>query len=297
MDSTNNKNIGLVHGGDTPEGQVSTMSAEAVNNVLSNHGYSTTLINYTENNFVDKLSQVDLVFNCLHGEFGEDGQLQAILEELNISFTGSDSSSSELCRDKVDCKNLLLSRDILTPRYFTNKEEAENFMNLLRTTLLIKKRKSGGGIGINKAHSLSDLNINYDEYFVEEFIKGTIITVGVIESDGAALASPPIEIVLPAGKDLYDFDSKVNCKAHFRLFTDGNDNQIRKHALVIHELTGCRGFSRIDFILSNDDKYFLEINTIPSFFEGSSYRYSMEQLGFSMSELCESIIKSALFKV
>ncbi len=297
MDSIKGKIVGLIHGGETPEGQVSTLTAKAVQNVLSANGYLTQLINYKIGNLIDNLKSVDLVFNCLHGEFGEDGQLQLILENLGIPFTGSDSVSSELCRDKVKCKTFLLEYDILTPRFISNHKDAKDTIVHQDIQFLLKKRKSGGGIGIDIVNGLRDLDVSFDEYFIEEFIKGTILTVGIIEKDGDTVASPPVEVILPEGKDLYDFDSKVNCKAQFRTFSNElMSHKISKLAEKIHDRTGCRGFSRIDFILSNNDVYFLEINTIPSFFNGSSYRYSMELLGLSMSETCEMIIKSSLVR-
>ena len=120
-----NNIIGLIHGGESPEGKVSTLTAKAVKDELDSQCCITQLIDITDPNYFDILSNTSLVFNCLHGEFGEDGQLQELLETAKIPFTGTGSYGSRLCRDKVECKKYLLQHKIITPHFCDNLKKYE----------------------------------------------------------------------------------------------------------------------------------------------------------------------------
>ena len=181
--------------------------------------------------------------------------------------------------------------------------ETIDFNHLERTMifpLVIKPRQSGGGIGIQKLESftqglrLLEGKYDFNNYFIEEFIEGKILTVGIIEINGEIICSPAIEIVLPEGNDIYDYNIKINSKADFEVFTYEHAEEVRKIAKALHSETYCSGMSRIDFIMQNEKIYALEINTIPSLFKGSSYRFSMEQLNIHFDELCYFILESAL---
>jgi D-alanine-D-alanine ligase len=296
------KTIGILFGGDTLEGQVSAFTAQAVSGSLTSQGFNVVDIDIGNSDFLSIIVSVDIVFNCLHGEMGEDGKIHGLLDVLKKSYTGSGVFANALCRDKVKFKDFVKSKGFLTPDYLTIRETID-FNHLERTMifpLVIKPRQSGGGIGIQKLESftqglrLLEGKYGFNNYFIEEFIEGKILTVGIIEINGEIICSPAIEIVLPEGNDIYDYNIKIDSKADFEVFTHEHAEEVRKIAKALHSETYCSGMSRIDFIMQNEKIYALEINTIPSLFKGSSYRFSMEQLNIHFDELCYFILESAL---
>lgn len=296
------KTIGILFGGDTFEGQVSALTAQAVSGSLTSRGFNFVDIDIGNSDFLSTIVTVDIVFNCLHGEVGEDGKIQGLFEVLKKPYAGSGVFACTLCRDKVKFKDFISGMGFLTPDYVTLKKsiDLDCLEDKLTFPVVVKPRQSGGSIGIQKMESLTEvkdiLKVRYNlcDYFIEEFTKGKILTVGIIEINGEVTCSPVIEIILPEGKDIYDFDTKINSKAKFSLFTDEPAEEVRELAKSLHTVTYCSGFSRIDFMLQDKKVYVLEINTIPSLFEGSSYRFAIEQLSIDFTDLCRFVLESAL---
>lgn len=247
-------------------------------------------------------SNGDVIFPVLHGEFGEDGQLQRLLEERGFNFAGSDSYSSALCMNKLRTKSVAIESGIntpksigLEPREYKYDELADVF---LAKPFVVKPVGKGSSVGVHKIFSENDWlaccdEILKDHWFAEEHIDGRELTVPILGHK----ALPIIEITPKDG--FYDYEHK---------YTDGMTNYTVPARLdgylaslavqwaeKIYANCGCRDFGRVDFILSSDGVLnLLEVNTIPGMTTTSLLPKSAACKGLSFTETCIEMITPAL---
>ncbi len=300
----NMQKIGILMGGFSSEREVSLRSGFAVQKALSGLGYQVINIDFGDvQELIRKLRSVnvDCMFNALHGRFGEDGQVQEILDEFEIPYTGSGAAASRLAMDKIASRKILEQNQIPVPEYKVfNKTRSENHGLNLEFPLVVKPAKEGSSIGLSIAENPAALFVALKNAFafdqevvVEKYIKGREITVGILEDNPL----PVIEIV-PKNK-FYDFQAKYTPGMSDYNVPADLPQQITRFAqetaLKAHKLLGCRCFSRVDIMLdSNEHPVVLEVNTIPGFTATSLLPKAAAACGIDFAQLCQMMIGSAL---
>ena len=266
--------VGVLVGGISQEREVSLSSGRCVFLSLQRNGFGVKKIDITTDcvsTVRDILlkGKIDLAFIALHGKFGEDGQIQMILEDLHIPYTGSGPLASQWAMDKIMAKNIFIENNIPTPNFFVLDNSPKNFSGNLPE--VIKPSSSGSSIGVSivrKHNDWSDavsqaLAID-DKIIVEEYIRGKELTVGILDDQPLSV----IEIIPTQG--YFNFTTKYNeGLASFNAPVSLNNDVYKKvmsTAACAHQVLGCRHFSRVDIILNNQDiPFVLEVNSIPGF--------------------------------
>ena len=306
------KKILVLMGGYSAEREVSLRSGQAVLNALKSNGYEALGMDL-KGTAIQQLTEYepDLVFIALHGKDGEDGTIQGLLEILGIPYTGSGVASSAIGMNKVLTKKILIYEGIPTaPFIILNKNEFTDPDRVLRQMLegiglpmVIKAATQGSSIGtfiVDKTEQIMDAitaAFEYDnELLVEQFIDGTEVTSTVLGNESLQVL-PLIEIT--SANEFYDYESKYTpgmCQHIIpaRIPEDVHTDVIRLSEQVYRSI-GCRGFSRIDFIVDrNGNPFVLEINTLPGMTEMSLVPDAARAAGISFEELVEKIVQLAL---
>jgi len=259
--------------------------------------------------------RAEVAFIAMHGEYGEDGTVQRLLEQMHVPFTGSGSFASALGMAKHLAKKVFKDHNIKTPvhRVISKKDYTEHTAKELWTTFtqpsVIKPSTAGSSVGVTLAHSLADVKEGLEKAFavadkvlVEELIKGREATCGVLEKFRGQDIYPlfPIEIVPQKHQKFYDSESKYSsdegalhiCPGNF---TKEESAEITRMAQAIHKAIGARHYSRSDFMVHpKRGVYALEINTLPGLTPTSLLPDAMKAAGSSYSELLDHLIKLAL---
>ena len=257
---------------------------------------------------------IDLAFLGVHGKFGEDGKIQTLLELRGIRYTGSNVFSSALAMDQDVSKILLNSAGIKTPDWIVlRKSSGEqdlkkingNILNSIGYPCVVKPNDEGSTVGLSIVQpDVEDIQLgrsialafNYsDKVLIEKYIKGRELTVPVIGNE----TFPVIEIKPKDG--FYDYEHKYT-KGMTEYFCPAEipadiENKAREDALKAHRILGCSVYSRIDFILDeNNELYCLEVNTLPGMTETSLVPKSAAAMGMSFNQLIERLIELSLQK-
>ncbi len=248
---------------------------------------------------------IDVFFLALHGEFGEDGQLQQIFEDRGLVYTGSGPEASRLAFDKMASKRLFADAGVDVPAVaeFTpdmKPADLERRLNGLGECFVVKPIRQGSSVGVhvvdNRAEAVTTAQqvlAEFGDCMVESFMKGRELTVGILGRQ----VLPIIEIRSKTG--FYDYQAKyVDSRTEY-LFDTVTDStvatRVQQAALACFDALGCRDFARVDFILRDDGTpYALEVNTIPGFTTHSLLPKAAAQISLSMSELCVRIVRTAL---
>ncbi len=260
------------------------------------------------------VSQVDVIFNALHGKYGEDGKVQAILEGLNKPYTGSKSFGSALGMHKGLAKRMFGEKSIKTPYHIilSPKDNVQNrvieiFQSFPQPSI-IKPLKGGSSLATTYANDFSTFEKALELAFrhsglvlVEEYISGQEATCAVIDNSGGerAYALFPIEIVSGDSKKIFDYESK--CEPRDNLCLNSFSAEIKKAlqdlSLGMHMALGLRHYSRSDFIISpTRGIYALETNSLPALTNKSAFYKSLENAGISFSDFLSHILKLAITK-
>jgi len=268
--------IVILMGGLSGERRISFLTGKACSRALKKKGYKVSELD-AKGYFVNKLKKLKpkLVFNALHGKYGEDGFIQSILESLKIPYTHSGILSSSLAMDKELSRILFKKNKIKTPKYFLLKKNHEgNFKKKMKNKkikfpLVIKPVNEGSSLGVyickNKIQfhrNFSKLKKEYDQILVEEYIPGKEIQVAVMGNK----ALGAIELV--PSREFYDYKAKYSSKAKTKhimpaLLTQKKYNEALFLAKKAHKILGCKGITRSDFRFFKDKFYLLETNTQP----------------------------------
>ncbi len=317
--------VGVLRGGPSDEYEVSLKSGATVLKNLKEDRYISKDIfiskdgkwhhNGMEKTPHELLSNIDVVFNALHGKYGEDGKIQHMFEMYNIPHTGSGSFASILGMNKVLSKEVFEKHGIRTPSYVVFESIDDVVEESLRTVLnkfpppfIVKPATSGSSVGVSIVKNLSELDsaiklaFKYsDMVIVEEFVKGVEATVGIIDwyRDEFLYALPPVEI--RHKKDFFDYDAKYSGEnSGTEEIVPGNfDFRIKKDleeiARKVHTSLGLEHYSRTDFIVSPSRGIFvLETNTLPGLTEESLFPKALSSVGSSLPHFFDHIITLAL---
>lgn len=246
-------------------------------------------------------------FLGLHGSFGEDGKIQALLEKHSIPFTGSGSRSSHLCFEKVLTKKTVSEKGISTPDgILLDTSSRENFEKALTTfyrkhsKIVAKPVANGSSIGLHiisdeaglkrAIHDISQQS-TYGVFMSEQFIEGRELTVGIIDREGMLMALPPSEVVLAPG-GAFDYDGKYLGRGTTEItpanVTADERERAQSVALKAHRLLGCYGYSRTDLILRDDSVVMIETNTLPGLTRASFIPQQLEAAGLTVEAFVEN---------
>jgi D-alanine-D-alanine ligase len=300
IEQLKNKKIGVLYGGLSSEREISIKSGKAVLNALKKLKFNAVGIDAGKNvSQKIKKEKIDFAYIVLHGQFGEDGTIQGMLEVMGIPYTGCGVFASSASMDKDVSKRLFKCAGVLTPGWFALKK-FEAVPEIKKYPVVVKPSRQGSAIGVSIVESKADFAkaakeaFKYgDEIIVEEFVKGTEITAGIL--DGQAL---PVVEIIPKGK-FYDFKSKyqkggsrhliparISKKAYARAQAD---------AKKIFDTFKCRAVCRVDMIVDSQDKVWtLENNTVPGMTETSLLPDEAKACGISFEELVLKIMECSL---
>jgi D-alanine-D-alanine ligase len=299
------KKIGVLLGGLSSEREVSLASGNAILEALKEKGYHAVAIDVGRDAAI-RIHElgIDLAFIALHGKFGEDGAIQGMLEMMGIPFTGSGILASAVGMNKTVSKQVFRSRGLdVGPYEVIHTGEAERIAKVIdqiRYPVVIKPHSEGSSVGVSLVFKKEDvaraveLAFQYGrEILVEKFIKGKEVQVGIL-GDRALGA---IEIV--PKRAFYDYAAKYEqgMSDHFfpARIPEAVYNKTLEAGLAAHRAIGCRGYSRVDFII--DEKgvpYILEVNTLPGMTATSLLPEIARGVGISFPDLVEEILRLAL---
>lgn len=295
--------IALLMGGPGSEREVSLVSGKAVHQALLDRGFTrvTPVIVDSERPAIPE--GTELCYNIIHGTYGEDGGLQAYLEELGLPYTGAGSASSRACFDKVLTKKAMVAAGVPTPRSEVI-HPAEGERPSLPLPIVIKPPCEGSSVGVEIVRESDRLAAALEadarfgnELLVEEFIQGKELTVAIL--DGEVL--PVVHIRPRSG--FYDLQNKYPslyggvgsdyiCPADI---TPEETQAVQAAALAAYRALGVEVYGRVDVLLTEDGRpYVLEINTIPGMTGSSLFPKAAQAAGISYGELCERIAEISL---
>jgi len=298
------KRILVISGGISKERIISLDTGKQVAKELSKNGYN---VKISEPNYqlfdVIKLFKPNIIFNALHGQFGEDGYIQTILETTGIPYTHSGIISSSLAMDKVLSKKIFIKNKILTPKYFSyyfdksNKDLIKLIKQRLKFPVVIKPINEGSSVNVyicSKNDVLKKIKLlkNYKKIMIEQFIPGREIQAAIIGMKKLGA------IELQPKRKFYDYQAKYNSKAKTKHIipvelSKKDFNKLMDLALKAHKLMGCRGVTRSDFKFYKGRFYLLEINTQPGMTSLSLVPEIAAFYGISFIKLIRLILKDA----
>ncbi|QSH39535.1 D-alanine--D-alanine ligase [Candidatus Kaiserbacteria bacterium] len=319
-------NVGVLRGGPSSEYEVSLASGNSVLQHLSEERYNAKDILISKTGQWHSrglpvsperaLRDIDVAFIALHGEYGEDGEIQKILDAHNIPFTGSGVFGSAIAMDKGSTRKHVGNIDgIKMPGHVVlHKEEvtgtlaeaAQKVFSQFGPLYIVKPLRGGSSVGIATADSVSslvgalkDVFAVTDAVIVEQFIKGREGTCGVIDNfrEESVYCLPPVEIIVPNNKGVFDYEAKYDglteevCPANF----SGVEKELMQNAArQVHKTLGLNHYSRSDFIVAPSGIYFLEVNTLPGLTPSSLLPKSLDAVGVEFQDFLDHLLTLSL---
>ncbi|MDA9695446.1 D-alanine--D-alanine ligase [Candidatus Pelagibacter sp.] len=301
------KKILIISGGISKERLISIDTGQQVANELKKNGYNVKITepdNNLEKNI--KFFKPNIIFNALHGQFGEDGYIQTILERFKIPYTHSGVIASSIAMDKEISKKIFIKYNIKTPKYFTYSYDIKT-QNLIKKVnrqlkfpVVVKPLNEGSSVNVyicNKKNIIKVLNSlkNYKKVMIEEFIGGREIQVAIMGSKKLGA------IELKPKRKFYDYKAKYSASAKTEHIIPVNlpKNKLKellKIAYKAHNIIGCKGVTRSDFKFKNGKFYLLEINTQPGMTKLSLVPEIAAHTGINFIKLIQWILNDATKK-
>lgn len=304
------KKIAVLCGGRSGEREVSLRSGKRVFDSLKAQGFNVISMD-TDLDLIDKLKRekVDIVFIMLHGKYGEDGIVQGLLELHGIPYTGSKVLASALAMNKIASKRIWEAEGIPTPKYLTVdpsvdiKKEAERIKKLFPFPLIVKPIAEGSSLGVTIVKKEDELDKmlkrtidEFKDVFIEEYINGPEVTVGILGRNDDLQALPILELV--PKNEFYDYHAKYTAGMTEFIIPARLPKPLYEKtqsiALAAHNALGCYGFSRVDIIVGHDHvPYVHDVNSIPGMTDRSDLPAEAEHVGISFDDLVLRILESA----
>ena len=313
--------VGVLRGGPSSEYEISLRTGQNVLKYLARDKYKPLDILLTKkgewyvNGMVavpDKIFRaIDVIFNALHGEFGEDGKVQRLFEIYNISYTGSASWPSFLAMNKIMARESFKNTGLKIAEAMAFKQEDNlnkavfGAIRKMAPPWVIKPVSRGSSVGVSIAKNAEELtdslkkSFSYDKTaLVEKYIKGRETTCAVLENfRGEKLyAFPVVEIMPPEPSRFFDYSAKYGgaaqeiCPGRFSV---KQKQEIQEMARKAHQILGCRHYSRSDFIVARDGVYILETNTLPGLTAESLFPKAAASIGLEFPQLLDHLIQLA----
>ena len=298
------KKILIISGGISKERTISLDTGRQVSKELKKNGYLTKIVE-PDHNLIKAIDSYKpkIIFNALHGQFGEDGYIQTILETTGIPYTHSGVISSALAMDKILSKKIFIKNKILTPKFIeysfreNKKQIIDKIEKKLKFPVVVKPINEGSSVNVfictklNVFKNLKSLK-SYKRIIIEEFISGREIQAAILNFKKLGA----IELI--PNRKFYDYQAKYNPRAKTKHLipvdlTKKQYNNLMNIALKAHKLIGCSGVTSSDFKFKNGKFYLLEINTQPGMTNLSLVPEIAAYKGISFIKLLELILKDA----
>lgn len=295
--------VAVIYGGISSEREVSIKTGKEISANLNKEKYEVfeLLIDKKEDVLSLKDKNIDFAYIALHGIFGENGEVQALLETLNIPYSGSRVLSSAISMDKNISKILLKNSGVnVIDGICITKEDEIRFSDLnLGNKVILKPNSGGSSIGIFFATNDEEFEKAKEEIFklddeiiVEKVIEGIEISVPIIGKK----VFPPIKIT-PLKDVFFDYKSKYQdngAKEEVHIFEKNIQDKIEDYTKKAFKALKCSGFSRVDYIIKDNELYCLEVNSLPGMTKNSLLPKSTQHLGYSYSETLDLLIKESM---
>ncbi len=320
-----NLRVAVLRGGPSEEREVSMKTGASVIASLDRQSvpYSDIVITkqgeWLQNGIVrnpgDALFAVDVVFIALHGQYGEDGSVQRLLDQLGIAYVGSRPYPSAVAMNKVLTKEILRDHGVKMPAHLRVtkagtdiRRVAATIESLFGPEYIVKPVNGGSSIdthhvknSIELAQVLSDVLSRRDEVLVEEFVRGKEATVGVVEGlrGDELYCLPEVEIVPPESHSFFASDVKYDGRTQEICpgrFSRSEKEQLSEMAKKVHQALGLSHYSRSDFIVNDKGVYFLEANTLPGLTEKSLLPQMLSAVGHPFDDFIFHLINTSLQK-
>jgi len=320
--------VGVLRGGTSPEYDVSLKTGQAVLANLPEEKYIPVDMLVTKNGewhangrpvtLAETARKVDIVWNALHGEYGEDGKVQQELDSFKIPYTGSGALASAVGMHKhfagerfrnaglrIPRGRLLSGKMLALGEYGTASAVSFQIFREIHPPWIVKPVRGGSSVGIIIARSFPELeeaitaaSHTVQDILVEEFIRGKEATCGVVDDfRGEELyATLPTEIILPEGSNFFDYSAKYSGESQEICpgrFSREESAMLQHMARIAHKAVGVRHYSRSDFLVTARGIYILEINTLPGLAEQTLLPQSLAAAGAPLSEFLDHILTLA----
>ena len=297
--------IAVLCGGMSSEQEVSRRSGKNCYDALQRLGYKNAKLVEVTENIANDLKGFDIAYNALHGKYGEDGCIQGLLELLKIPYTGCGVMASAVCMNKEYTKRILSTcPDIpLIKSAFVKKgEDVKEKTKDLKYPLITKPVSEGSSFGMTKVNTPDELEKAYqdaikynDDVLIEEYLVGICATVGILEGENGLFATEILE--LRPKNEWYDYEAKyTKGMTEFILpaeLSEDMTKQVKEIAMKAFDIAGCKGVSRVDFLIVNNIPYVLEINTSPGMTETSDLPAQANAMGINYDNLVQIILNGA----
>ena len=302
--------LALLSGGVSSEREVSLNSGKQVHNALDKNKYEITM--YDPKTDLEKLvidaPDIDAALIILHGPFGEDGTVQGLLDLLDIPYQGAGVLGSAMAMNKLLAKRLYDDAKVPTPSYLSfshiRQMDTADVTGSLGLPVVVKPACAGSSVGMTivkqekQLAAAAALAFEHDDtILIEKYIKGIELTCGVLGND-APEALPVIEIIPGEGHEFFDYTAKYVagetneiCPARI---DDAITQRVRDLAVRAHQALFLKGYSRTDMILSDEELFVLETNTIPGMTATSLYPQSAQVAGYSFTQLLDKLIELSI---
>ena len=316
--------VAVLRGGPGVESEVSMKSGKSVlENLSDKYIPMDVFVAKDKNWYVDGVAiapekvfrHTDVVFNALHGEYGEDGKVQQLMDHFGVKYTGSKALASAIGMNKVLAKEIFKKAGLKTPVFKVIKmgDKLEDLDHKIFRTFpmpaVVKPADRGSSIGVSIVRVLKDIlpaikkaREFSDTVIVEEFIKGKEASCGVVGNFRKEKVYPllPVEILNINGHDFFDYDAKYSgesieiCPGNF---SKKEKETIQEMSLEVYKLLGLRHYSRTDFIINpKRGVYILEVNTLPGLTKESLLPKSLKAVGSSLTHFLDHVIALAMEK-
>ncbi len=314
--------VGVLMGGPSVEHEVSLDTGNQIIANLDSAKYAVVPVKISKSgrwivsgkteDYRNIFKMIDFAFLALHGEVGEDGRLQGLLDFHGIPYTGSGRGASALAMDKIHSREIFKLAGISVPKTLHLKKGENNSSlvkfftsKVVKFPAVVKPRFLGSSVGVSVVTDIKKLPKAIDSAFqldkdilVEEYIKGIEVSCGVLENfSGQKHFALPVTQITPVRRRFFDYKAKYvkgACKEVTPAQVDEERyKKVQSIAVLAHQILGCRGYSRSDMILRNGAVYLLEVNTLPGLTPTSLFPQQAAAVGLSFPQLIDKIIKNA----
>lgn len=301
-----NTKIAVLMGGLSSEAEVSRRSGKNVFKALQNLGYKNAELIEVEDNISKTLRDkgIEVVYNAMHGRFGEDGCIQGMLEVMGIPYTGCGVMASSVCMNKEYTKNILKEAGIpLIKSVLVRKgEDYKDKIKGLKYPFMLKPVSEGSSIGMYKVNTPEEMEECFkksaqcgQDVMVEEYVTGKSVTVGVLEDNNKLFATEILEFRTKT--EWYDYEAKYTAgMTEFILPAQLSPEitaKVKQISVDAFKACDCRGVSRVDFMVCEDEPYVLEINTSPGMTDLSDLPAQSAAMGIDYDTLVQIILNGA----
>ena len=296
--------IAVLCGGMSSEAEVSRRSGKNCYEALLRLGYKNAKLVEVTENIAKDLEGFDIAYNALHGKYGEDGCIQGLLELMKITYTGCGVMSSAVCMNKEYTKKVLSSAGLpLIKSVLVSKgDNLYEKVKPLKYPMMVKPVSEGSSLGMAKVANADELvkavfeaSKYKQDIMIEEYLEGVSTTVGILEKDDKLVATEILEF--RTHTEWYDYEAKyTKGMTEFIIpaeLSDEMTQKVKDISIQAFKVCGCSGVSRVDFLITEDTPYILEVNTSPGMTDTSDLPAQAAAMGISYDELVEIILQSA----